>query len=198
MPSLAVAIVAKKDKPITHSKPSPKLAIPPDLQSAIELLFFLEERRTGKISPTPAWFFAEAFASQQYQHFQETSALQQFLQTLLGSAYAGPMCISTYYVTVVFALCVKSAMYPVQDEKRIGMEKETGSRFYALCEWCLMQWGVRVGREIYIRVTDVWVLSLSHDNDNNNNTMEEQPLLRKMRRRGTRLGNAIDFLRYHK
>lgn len=141
MPSLAVAIVAKKDK-VAKNVP----IIPPDLVSALELLFFLEEVRTGQVPPTPAWFLAEAFASQQYRAFKPTE-LQNFLQGLLGPAYSGAESIMTYYAVVAMALFAKAVL-----SKDIAAWQQVRHR----CEGCLMYWGVR-SRQEYMAATEGWM-----------------------------------------
>jgi hypothetical protein len=147
MPCLTAAIVTKKDNVSTPKCIStPKSGIPPDLLSALELLFFLEEQRTGAVAPTPAWFLAEAFASQQQRNFKATPALQNFLHGLLGPSYQGAAAISTYYVTCVMALVLK-AVGDVESWRTVGTR----------CEWCLMHWGVRT-REAYIRCTEAWIV----------------------------------------
>ncbi len=215
MPSLALAISAKKDKSVTQSPPTPKLVIPPDLQSAVEFLFCLEATRTGEVPPVTAWFFAEAFASQQYRNFKTTPQLQHFLQGLIGaSAYAGPSSLSTYYCAIVLALCMRmlDAASLETVESVYGIETMS-ARFYALCEWCLMYWGIRE-REVYISVTEDWIAVMwrrlrredvgnvgsvgNVGNTGNPNTIQTQEwtfnVLQKLRKRLGKLGKAVDFL----
>ena len=206
MPSLALAISAKKDKSVAQSPPIPKLVIPPDLQSAVEFLFSLEVTRTGEVPPSTAWFFAEAFASQQYRNFNNTPALQHFLQGLIGvSAYAGPLALSTYYCVIVLALSMRM-LDSVSMESVDGIETMS-ARFYALCEWCLMYWGIRE-REAYISVTEDWVATtwrrmegmrrenVGNTGNPNNMLMQDWTIvvMQKFRKRLGKLGKAVDFL----
>lgn len=142
MPSLAIA---KKDK--TTGNPVGKLGIPPDLVSALELLFYLEERRTAAVSPTPAWFLAEAFGALQYRTFKPTP-LQDFLHSLLGPAYCGAESLLTYYAVVAMALFAKAAL-----SEDIAAWQQMRHR----CEGCLMYWGIR-SRQEYMTVTERWML----------------------------------------
>ncbi len=212
MPSLALAISAKKDKSVTQSPPTPKLVIPPDLQSAVEFLFSLEATRTGEVPPSTAWFFAEAFASQQYRNFKNTPALQHFLHGLIGSsAYAGPSALSTYYCAIVLALCMRMMdAVSVESVESVDGIGTMSARFYALCEWCLLYWGIRE-REAYISVTEDWVAAMwrrlrredvgnvgSVGNTGNPNMIPTQDwtlsVLQKLRKRLGKLGKAVDFL----
>ena len=131
MPTLTATATA------TVAKPSRK---GPDLSAAIELLFFLWEQQTQESPPTPAWFLAEAFASQQ-RNFKPSQP-QSFLQSLLGSAYCGAEAVETYYLVVVYALILKG-VYTEQD-------------CMALARWCLMHWGIREGRDQIEHVTMKW------------------------------------------
>jgi hypothetical protein len=192
MPSLTLTNSPKKES-VVVGKP-PKIGIPPDLQSALELLFFLEEQRTGKVAPTPAWFLAEAFAAQQYRNFKATDALQHFLQGLLGSAYAGSAAMETYYATVVFALCMKD-LY------------SGDTSIFRRCEWCLGQWGIREGRKDVIDITEAWVKCTNakaktsttsnapHETGNPNIVYERgRILLEVMQKRGSKLVKKVQSI----
>jgi hypothetical protein len=197
MPSLAVAIVAKKDKSTAKSisSPKPSPVIPPDLVSALELLFFVEEQRTGQVAPTPVWFLTEAFASQQQRNFKATPALQHFLHGLLGPAYQGAAALSTYYIPCVMALVLKA----VGD----GDWRMVGAR----CEWCLMYWGVR-DREVALHCTEAWIGRTmgkwrmrvgnvgNTGNPNIGAVLLEQgaDLVQFMQKRGAKLAKHIHFL----
>lgn len=194
MPSLAVAIVAKKDA-LAIGKPH-KTGIPPDLQSALELLFFLEERRTGKVPPTPAWFLAEAFGAQQCRNFKATEPLQHFLQGLLGSAYSGPLALGTYYSTVVFALTLK--------EVYSGICGTGSTDIVHDLVWCLQYWGIRnkeVRKEMVSR-TIAWIQCTvsksggSPQNTVNPNIIYERgyELLGIMQKRGVKLVKEVNSI----
>ncbi len=175
----------------------PKIGIPPDLQSALELLFFLEEQRTGKVAPTPAWFLAEAFAAQQYRNFKATDTLQHFLHALLGSAYSGSAAMETYYATVVFALCLKD---------HYSGETNGGGSIFRRCEWCLGQWGIREGRKDVVDVTEAWfrrtkgmataTTSNIPESTGNPNIVYERGrlLLEVMQKRGSKLAKRVQSI----
>jgi hypothetical protein len=190
MPSLTLTNSLKKES-VAVGKP-PKIGIPPDLQSALELLFFLEEQRTGKVAPTPAWFLAEAFAAQQYRNFKATDALQHFLHGLLGSAYSGSAAMETYYATVVFAMCLKD-LY----------SGDTNGNVLRRCEWCLGQWGIRDGRKDVVDVTEAWLrrtkakaTSNIPESTGNPNIVYEKgrTLLEIMQKRGSKLVKRVQSI----
>ncbi len=146
MPSLAVAIVAKG----AHESSQRTGGIPPDVLSALEILFLMVESITGEISPTPMAFLCEAFQAMQYKQFKSTPAIQNFLQRLLGPSYMGDSHFTTYYLPILFASAVEGLFVGM-----LGGQDVAGRKMEGRCRWCLRIWGIRDTTEI-LRETAQW------------------------------------------
>ena len=126
--------------------PPRKSGPPPDLWAALKLLFCFWEQRTGESAPTPGWFLVEAFSAMQQRNYGP-SAIQDFLQSLLGPSYSDATSMETYYMTVVFAMLLKG----VYSDQLEGAGAAAGT-----CRWCLIHWGIREGRDQIDHVTKRW------------------------------------------
>ncbi len=129
MPSCAISSVAP-GTPLSPTRASKgRVGFPPELLSAVELLFFAFSRNNQGISAE--LFFAEAFAAAQRRDFGPSKLVQNFLHALLGStAYAGPTALSTYYGVVVGALAFA------------GTLRGSVTDAWPRCRWVLQHWGV--------------------------------------------------------